>query len=483
MANIKQIKINGTVYTVKDETARAKAVNADALQTDSAAPSYIQNLPLGAVETILGEGVLTFSETYMGSTCDTALSAALTAGETYRVAWDGTEYLCKCQSNLSDDGITLTGCYLGNASLLLADTFADTGEPFFISCTAGSTAVSIVSSDTAATHTVGIHRIRVLQRGWLSDAVADKDDIQSATNRIIDPDTYPISQVADTVTPIAIELGGLSVSNGEETVRTDAVRAAEYLPVTPGTTVYFTNSLTSADSLRVICYDADKNYVQTIYKDIRAEIDVLDTWAYLRFYRSDTADTTMEATLVVKGETEVTEFQKMYFKDSGYTLSGSLIGHDETLHKVLLKSNGKDDNTHTIFEIAAPSDNALESTLCLMNYDGDHYQFVDFSSMVYGEEYTVEIVCQTREGKPLPEFSVRYNDGEGAGRVKKFAVHPDCIPMELTAEGIKVRRNNDFNNTGTDDEYVTVDLAALMDRIATLESKIAELTSAAEASL
>ena len=87
---------------------------------------------------------------------------------------------------------------------------------------------------------------------------------------------------------------------------------------------------------------------------------------------------------------------------------------DETMHKIVVKAEGKDDNTYNIVEVKAPTHNPQESTMALMNWGNGIKQFVDFSSMVYEHDNpTVEIVCQTRGGQKLPEFSVRYNDGNG----------------------------------------------------------------------
>ena len=294
-------------------------------------------------------------------------------------------------------------------------------------------------------------------------------DIDKLLDKILNPDDYPISNKEDIITPITVESGGIGYGNGNNMERSDAVRSAEYLKVSEGDTVYFINSIPSGtEVLRIICYDSNKNWVESFAADCEEEIKIPSSWAYLRFYRSDTSDTTMTASMVTKGDTVKAEFEKIYLKDSGYYIEPDTID-DETMHKIKIGSYGKDGNDYSILELQAPEENAAEATLCLMNNDKNNCQFVDFSSMVYDPNRpTVEVVCQTRGGHKLPEYSIRFNDGKGAGRVKKFVVHPDCIPVELTSEGLKVRKNNNFNNSGTDEEYLIVNFEALINKVETI---------------
>ena len=108
-----------------------------------------------------------------------------------------------------------------------------------------------------------------------------------------------------------------------------------------------------------------------------------------------------------------------------------------------------------ITEIKAPRENPQEATLALMNSGNGFNQFVDFSSMVYDNYPEVVIVCQTRGGKQLPKFAIQFNDG--GGRIDKLTVQPDAIPLELTSEGLKIRKDNSVGS-GTEDDFVTVNL-------------------------
>lgn len=317
-----------------------------------------------------------------------------------------------------------------------------------------------------------------LRRLPLTSAVKASGVADDTLNKILDPDTYPLSITEDTVQSIALELGSYNFSTGAKEERSDTVRSAEYLKVSPGDIVYFTFSIPGGkeDAVKVLQYDVEKSYLSRISKNVDEEFEVGSGVEYLCFYRSDTADTTMTANLVIKGTTVKAEHKKVYFKDHGYEVSGRQID-DETMHKLCIYAEGKDDNNYNITEIRAPEAQPDEATLCLMNSGDGIAQFVDFSSMTYGGKRTVEIVNQVRGINPLPEFSIRFNDGKGAGRVKKLTVQPDAIPMELTSSGIKVRRNNSYDNKGAENEFATVDLAELFDTVTTLKSIVVKLMS------
>lgn len=286
-------------------------------------------------------------------------------------------------------------------------------------------------------------------------------------DQIIDPDNNPIEEAEDNILEIHMELGGLSTETGDIVEREDAIRSADFISVIPNRTVFFMSSLPigGGGNVRVCCYDANKIFIKTAYVKLNADLTISSNWRYIKIYRSDTGDKTVEMSLVTRGTTKKVEFQKIYFADHGYSIYGAPID-DETMHKLVVKAEGKDGNSYNIIEVKAPPKNPEEATIALMNGGNGFNQFVDFSSMVYDPDNpTVEIVCQTRGNQPLPEFSVRYNDGNGAGRVKKLVVMPDCIPIKLTNAGIEVRRNNNYNNNATAEELVTVNLADLYDKV------------------
>ncbi len=137
----------------------------------------LDNKPFGPVETVLEETVAPFAansgETAGTATAlvnKTALTANLTPGESYRVIWDGTDYLCRCAAKIEGGGIVFNGAFAGNpAAMFDTDIFGNTGEPFFIFGT------MIATKNTADSHTIRIVRIKTLDPGWLSASVFNVD--------------------------------------------------------------------------------------------------------------------------------------------------------------------------------------------------------------------------------------------------------------------------------------------------------------------
>ena len=270
-------------------------------------------------------------------------------------------------------------------------------------------------------------------------------EIQSTLpEKILDPDNYPLSESEETV--IALEVGKLSRTNGGERDGEGGLRTPDFIAVSAGETIYpVYEELASQGTFCFLLYDSSYNFISTTWFDgynyayvgTDESLTIPDNVgaAFLRGYVS--VEET-EGTLTLKNNSTLikAEHKKIYIADHGYSIYGDIID-DETMHKIVIRAEGKDNNSYNITEIKAPSDNPQEATIALMNWGNGCKQFVDFSSMTYEPDNpTVEIVCQTRGGKPLPEFSVRYNDGQGAGRVKKFTVEPDCIPIRLTKDGI-----------------------------------------------
>lgn len=299
----------------------------------------------------------------------------------------------------------------------------------------------------------------------------------SIINKIIDPDNYPLDTNDNGDNIITLEVGKLSRTSGSNKDDEGGLRTPNFISVTPGQIIYpVYEELATQGTFCFLLYDSSYNFITTSWfeeycysyirsgKSLTIPSDI--GAAYLKAYAS-ISDT--EGTLTLKSSssssTTKAEFKKIYIADHGYSIYGDDID-DDTMHKLVVKADGKDDNTYNIVEIKAPTANPQEATIALMNWGNGTKQFVDFSSMTYRpDKPTVEIVCQTRGGEPLPEFSVRYNDGNGAGRVKKFAVAPNCIPVKLTSAGIEVRRNNNYNNSALTKELVTVNLVDLYDKV------------------
>lgn len=299
-------------------------------------------------------------------------------------------------------------------------------------------------------------------------------------NKILDPERYPIAEDGEEnsgesqVITVALEVGKLSREDGSNRDEGSGLRTPDFIPVQGGTSIYPVYEKVDAETnMCFLFYDSSYGLVKAWndglnyrYADSGTEILCPVEAAYTKAYYSvEATEGTLTVTTAAASpeKTVRAEHKKIFIADHGYVIYGDIIDTDK-MHKLVIEAEGKDDNEYNIVEVKAPSSQPDEATLCLMNWGNGQKQFVDFSSMVYGGEPTVEIVCQTRGGLPLPEFSVRYNDGNGAGRVKKFVVQPDAIPVELTSEGIRVRRNNNYDNSGDDSEFVTVNLVDLYDR-------------------
>lgn len=308
-----------------------------------------------------------------------------------------------------------------------------------------------------------------------------KTAVSKISKQITDPDNYPLQEVESEHTIIELESGRLSRENGSERDGVEGLRTPDFIPVSGGEKICpVYEELSSEKLFCFLLYDSSYNYISTNWFNNEANHAYVGTGehftipdnigaTYLKGYIS--AEVT-NGTLTLKNKVEPliikAEHKKIYVAEHGYSIYGSTID-DETMHKFVIKADGKDGNTYNITEIKAPTSNPQEATIALMNWGNGIKQFVDFSSMVYDEENpSVEIVNQTRGGKKLPTFSIRFNDGQGSGRVKKFVVHPDAIPIELTNGGIRVRKNNDYNNSGTDEEFVTVNLADLYEKVNTI---------------
>lgn len=303
------------------------------------------------------------------------------------------------------------------------------------------------------------------------------EKVDNIINQITDPDNYPLDVVESSDQVITLEVGKLSRSDGSKRDNEGGLRTPDFIPVQGGTSIYPVYEMVDTETnMCFLFYDSSYEFLKEWHEGYSyhyavsgGEILCPAEAAYMKAYYSVTAT---EGTLTITAAPENTvtraEHKKIFIADHGYAIYGDVIDTD-TMHKIVIEAEGKDGNTYNIVEVKAPTDNPEESTLCLMNWGGGKKQFVDFSSMVYeSENPTVEIVCQTRGGEKLPEFSVRYNDGGGAGRVKKFAVQPDAIPLELTSDGIRVRRNNNYNNSFDDSEFATVNLADMYDKVNTI---------------
>lgn len=281
---------------------------------------------------------------------------------------------------------------------------------------------------------------------------------------------------------IEMEAGSIDIDTGQLVDSSSRIRSADFIPVKFNFAYTFSNDMNY--NMYLMSYDADKKFLWHDSTSRGAAILVNDA-SSVKYIKIRTSSDEYDLSTVFKvshGEPaqgyEVKKLDKLTTQllnfGNGYSLSTTEM--DPGLWQLQVsKEAGSEFN---IFAIKTPPDKPYEATLALSQKGGRTRQFVDFSSMRYDESVrgTVEIVCQVRgETTPLPQFSVRFNDGNGAGRVRKFTVEPDCIPIVLTSTGLKVRRNNNYDNLDTD--YITINLPDLLDQIETLNAKITDLES------
>jgi hypothetical protein len=337
-----------------------------------------------------------------------------------------------------------------------------------------------------------------IEGGVISGTVNEEDIL----NKILDPDNNPLAEDEPIEDPeIDLEIGKLD-RNGDGKPKVDAggLRTPDFIDIRSCITITPEYEIANADSIRILFYDSNQIYLG---KDAQAVVpkgetlkisNVTSGAAFIKCYISyeNAADNPNEGKLILHFTREdnatKAEHKKVYLADHGYSIYGDQID-DKTMHKVVICAEGRDANEYNITEIKAPSNDAKEATLCLMNSGKiiidkktgetqDVVQFVDFSSMIYKNKPEVAIVCQTRRGRPLPKFAIQFNDGtsetDKVGRVSKFTVRPDAVPIQLTADGIKVRKSNDpvEDEDDTDDNYETVSLIDFSERITTLETTI-----------
>ena len=126
-------------------------VQPDWNQNDETAADYIKNRPFYSetTETVLVEEItVPFTSPGSGIYYATIQSAFKpTAGETYKVSWDGAVYECV--------GETISGyTVIGNPSVI--GVGVDTGEPFVISPLVDNSGIEIDTKDASASHTISI---------------------------------------------------------------------------------------------------------------------------------------------------------------------------------------------------------------------------------------------------------------------------------------------------------------------------------------
>ena len=197
----------------------AEIKQADWTQTDSTQKDYIKNKPdlapaatkgtyaslkekpFGDIPVVLEETELSFEEDKQYNIYIAGFVAEdePVPGETYKVVWDGTEYLCVCRSEKIHENMdTETIPYwFGNQTLFWnMGLGTDSGEPFCIwSGNTGELGFAAETLETDAAHTVSIvpvNTVKKLDKKYLPDGIgggisAAKVTVMLASAGVIEP--------------------------------------------------------------------------------------------------------------------------------------------------------------------------------------------------------------------------------------------------------------------------------------------------------
>ena len=124
-------------------------VQPDWNQNDDTQPDYVKNRPFYTGDSgeavLVEESTVSFVENEGAYESKFPSTFKATAGDTYKVYWDGATYECACV-NFNNMPV------IGNLSIMEAGS--DTGEPFVILTSDGG--IGIYTADTSASHTISI---------------------------------------------------------------------------------------------------------------------------------------------------------------------------------------------------------------------------------------------------------------------------------------------------------------------------------------
>lgn len=160
MSDITKIKVDGglessyKIFSKNREFEKRAECHPDWNQNDETKPDYVKNRPFYTgtpVETVLvEESTVPFADKGTGLyLAEFPSTFEATAGETYKVYWDGTAYECDCV-------ILSNKPRIGNLSI--TGDGSDTGEPFYMTVINGK-GIIIATADTSDSHTFSISRL------------------------------------------------------------------------------------------------------------------------------------------------------------------------------------------------------------------------------------------------------------------------------------------------------------------------------------
>ena len=316
-------------------TGSQSGVQSDWNQNDDTKPDYVKNRPFyeDVAETVLlEESILSFTNPegdFYYAAIPTTIE--LTAGETYKVSWDGATYECVCEF--------IRGSFvIGNPSIM--GIGADTGDPFVISPLANDNGTEFYTKDASASHTISISvfagELVKIDAKYLpmstddSYGVVKKSDIVSAYNFHMD---VPHDQMVDAIA--AFNTGNASIVwDGEKVIRAYYYSSDDTISVTfadePLKNLTFSNN--------------NGSYVKTLGTSTYEDLQVKQ----VRIFNSEGAYTI----LATKGEQSDTT---LHASANKFSINGDINGYALVLHS-------STNNSKKWFRITVDDSGALTAT-------------------------------------------------------------------------------------------------------------------------
>lgn len=135
-------------------------------------PFYVDGMEYVEHDELMSSQEFTFKESTDGEYYASLENPILMKKDNaYRVTWDGTSYDCICKEYLYGDGVLVH--MLGNGKIS-GDEYEESSEPFAIG-TMANIATSIMTNDTATTHTVRVVEVEEVESIHYLDSKFIKD--------------------------------------------------------------------------------------------------------------------------------------------------------------------------------------------------------------------------------------------------------------------------------------------------------------------
>ena len=240
-------------------------------ENDPTKPGYIKNRPFytgDPVETVfVEESTVPFVEQEGLYAAKFQSTFEATAGEVYKVSWDGTVYECTCVDFPH-------GTIIGNLSIIGAGS--DTGEPFLMNIMKGA-GIAIGTADTSASHTFSISRsiaeVVKIDEKYLPESAFTKAEWSNISNKIVD---YKQQSLSLSVSGESISIGtGSTYSNN---IINDKLKFEDGMVYEINGSIIFYDSKDQVYTLdvngRYICSNGEVNFGTFYDKYYREDVEI-----------------------------------------------------------------------------------------------------------------------------------------------------------------------------------------------------------------